>query len=389
MNNNESIVVGINSVTINNAKATEILKMKITPSDSLFDISKLDIIIKNTLNNSQTFTFNLSRPLKCVNGVSDEFIITNDEGNTSVQVVRHIDENNILYENPIIENLDYTPITLFEGENQIYTNIENANISISYLNDNNKALNIANTNSASSTDNSDNLYFKDAFTKDGDNINLSVNKITTNCISSSSNAFSLDSEGNLVVNSITSKIPVSGSTDIDYKTIFDKVYPVGAIYMSTKNTNPGTLFGGTWVAWGSGRVPVGVDTTQTEFTVVEKTGGSKTHTHTIAHTHTMAHTHSRGTLTAAVNFSSNDIKSRYSTDTSGDYAVVGWTPTSRMTGQGGVNNNFSTWQTEGVPVVGNTGAASTSTTSASSAANSGSTSTLPPYITCYMWKRTA
>lgn len=35
---------------------------------------------------------------------------------------------------------------------------------------------------------------------------------------------------------------------------------------------------GTWVAWGAGRVPVGVDTAQTEFNTVEKTGGEKTHT---------------------------------------------------------------------------------------------------------------
>lgn len=40
------------------------------------------------------------------------------------------------------------------------------------------------------------------------------------------------------------------------KSFLDAVYPVGSIYMSVKATNPGTLFGGTWVAWGSGRVPV-------------------------------------------------------------------------------------------------------------------------------------
>ena len=69
------------------------------------------------------------------------------------------------------------------------------------------------------------------------------------------------------------------------------LYPVGAIYMSTANVNPSTFITGTtWVAWGSGKVPVGVDTSDTSFNTVEKTGGEKTHTLTEsempAHKHT-------------------------------------------------------------------------------------------------------
>ena len=69
---------------------------------------------------------------------------------------------------------------------------------------------------------------------------------------------------------------VGGNLYIDDKNIFDLIYPVGSIYMSIKNTNPSTLFGGTWVAWGAGRVPVGVDDSQAAFNEVEKTGGSFT-----------------------------------------------------------------------------------------------------------------
>lgn len=63
--------------------------------------------------------------------------------------------------------------------------------------------------------------------------------------------------------------------------LLNLVYPVGSIYMSISSTNPGTLFGGTWVAWGAGRVPVSVDANDTDFNAAEKTGGEKTHTLTI------------------------------------------------------------------------------------------------------------
>lgn len=72
---------------------------------------------------------------------------------------------------------------------------------------------------------------------------------------------------------------ITGGLTINNKTIFDLVYPVGSIYMSVSSTNPGELFGGTWVAWGSGRVPVGVNTSDSDFSSPEKTGGNKSHRH--------------------------------------------------------------------------------------------------------------
>lgn len=52
-------------------------------------------------------------------------------------------------------------------------------------------------------------------------------------------------------------------------------YPVGSIYLSVVNTNPSKWFGGTWEQIAKGRTLVGVDTSQTEFNTVKKTGGSK------------------------------------------------------------------------------------------------------------------
>ena len=57
-----------------------------------------------------------------------------------------------------------------------------------------------------------------------------------------------------------------------------KIYPVGSIYMSVDPRNPHEFIGGTWVEWGKGRVPVGVDDSDTDFKTPGKEGGEKTHT---------------------------------------------------------------------------------------------------------------
>lgn len=55
------------------------------------------------------------------------------------------------------------------------------------------------------------------------------------------------------------------------------IFPVGSLFFSTTPTNPSAWMGGTWEAWGTGRVPVGVNTSDTDFNTVEKTGGSKSY----------------------------------------------------------------------------------------------------------------
>ena len=95
---------------------------------------------------------------------------------------------------------------------------------------------------------------------------------------------------------------ITGRIDAVEDKIFLSAHPVGEIYLSTDSRNPGTLYGGTWEAWGSGRVPIGVNASDSDFSAAEKTGGAKTvnlahshtvngHTHTISHTHSISHTH--------------------------------------------------------------------------------------------------
>lgn len=74
---------------------------------------------------------------------------------------------------------------------------------------------------------------------------------------------------------------ISPSGKMDLSSLWDQIYPVGSIYTSVNATNPSTLFGGVWEQIANGRTLVGVDTSQTEFNTVKKTGGEKTVTLTV------------------------------------------------------------------------------------------------------------
>lgn len=98
-------------------------------------------------------------------------------------------------------------------------------------------------------------------------------------------------------------------------------WPVGSVYISVNQDNPGPLLGGTWIAFGSGRTLVGFSTTDEEFNAVEKTGGAKTHKLTVQelpkHRHPMDY---RGTSVAGyglVDGSANRSSGRGYTDYEG------------------------------------------------------------------------
>ena len=60
---------------------------------------------------------------------------------------------------------------------------------------------------------------------------------------------------------------------------FYEAFPVDSVFISIVSTNPATLLGyGTWAARAAGRVLVGLDSGDTDFDVVEETGGAKTST---------------------------------------------------------------------------------------------------------------
>ena len=172
-------------------------------------------------------------------------------------------------------------------------------------------------------------------------------------------------------------VKVYGKLLKDYIQSFIKtMYPVGSIYMSVNATNPSTYFGGTWVAWGSGRVPVGVNTSDSNFNTVEKTGGAAAVT--LSASQIPSHTHAKGTLAAASagahTHNLQNQKAPWGTSASNRVLV------DATSGYTAVTNKATT-----------SAGAHTHTISGSTAATGGggSHNNLQPYITCYMWKRTA
>lgn len=127
------------------------------------------------------------------------------------------------------------------------------------------------------------------------------------------------------------------------KQLFLLMHRVGDIIFSTSDENPSTIYGGTWVAWGKGQVPVGVDTSDSDFNTVEKTGGEKEHTLTVDEMPSHKHDFGQGFATTS------NLSGAY-----GYYMIAGTqTDVIKNTGGNQPHNN------------------------------------LQPYITCYMWKRTA
>lgn len=73
-----------------------------------------------------------------------------------------------------------------------------------------------------------------------------------------------------------SNIKASGMLYQKGKTLLDTFYPVGSIFITTVNTNPSSYMGGTWVRFGNGQTLVGVNEGDGDFNTPNKTGGSKT-----------------------------------------------------------------------------------------------------------------
>ena len=109
------------------------------------------------------------------------------------------------------------------------------------------------------------------------------------------NANRLTVNGDLAINSVkentsSTKILVNGGNTVMYRdwdklvnSIKSAMYPVGSVYITYNNVNPGTFLGGTWERFGQGRTLVGEGTgndgsTSMSFTA-DASGGSYSHSH--------------------------------------------------------------------------------------------------------------
>jgi hypothetical protein len=159
------------------------------------------------------------------------------------------------------------------------------------------------------------------------------------------------------------------------------LFPVGAIYTAIVSTNPATLLGfGTWTAFGAGRVMVGFDAGNALFDTAEETGGSAdaitvTHTHTATSTVTDAG-HSHGLMGADATGITRGLSESTSRNVQGGDSTTnrGYKTTAPTGGE-----NLVESKTTGVTVA---------TTNASTG-SSGTNANYQPYITVYIWKRTA
>ena len=139
------------------------------------------------------------------------------------------------------------------------------------------------------------------------------------------------------------------------KPIVDIIYPVGSIYMSVNSTSPQTLFGGTWEQL-KDRFLLGSGDTYANGS----TGGSATVTLTSAQSGVPAHKHNYAHTDTTYKLNTTNRKPGTSTAVAYGTSITGT-----------ANNTTKT--------------SNDNTTANASQAHEN----MPPYMTVYMWKRTA
>jgi hypothetical protein len=227
---------------------------------------------------------------------------------------------------------------------------------------------------------------------DGDNFGVQNTLIVSDVIGEI-----VAEDGSVAVTQAISDNTTKLATTAFVQAIRQSLHPVGSIYINaTNNTNPATLLGfGTWTAFGAGRVPVGFNAGDSRFDTAEETGGSYDAV-VVSHNHTgttdsenQNHTHGFSGSTSGVG-DHNHLEYNFDSNGSGTGPGPGASCCGGAVVQSGVYTGGAGAHSHSFS--GSTGGISNNhqhgfTTNASG--SSGTSANIQPYITVYMWKRTA
>ena len=176
----------------------------------------------------------------------------------------------------------------------------------------------------------------------------------------------IDSSGNVNITQGRDGLKLGSGADTE---IFKLIYPVGSIYISATlatASDVAAAFGGTWVAFGAGRVLVGFETGDATFGTALGEGGAENNTLDITQIPEHSHYIARSTSGTAGSLSSSNHMTTSNTLTSRSAYSLG-----------GTTNNPSVGLT-GMEIQDATGSEQTQT----------SVTNLQPYIVVYMYRRT-
>ena len=142
--------------------------------------------------------------------------------------------------------------------------------------------------------------------------------------------------------------------------LLDRMYPVDSIYISTNSTSPASLYGGTWERYGKGRTLVSVDESDTDFTA-GKTGGEKTHEVRVR----------LGNIYGLAGISSSNDLSGISVDGGKTYSgFKNFNGRHKVESARGMDGSFASMEVDFYAAI-------------------GKLPTLDPYVSVYIWRRTA
>lgn len=122
--------------------------------------------------------------------------------------------------------------------------------------------------------------------------------------------------------------------------LYNAIFPVGQIVIKGDNEDYTNWLGFTWERTAVGKVLVGIDSADTDFNTIGKTGGAKTHTLTVAQM--PKHKHILFTATGGtINFDAYTSKDNGS---NGDTANTGWGTETSASGSSQPHNNLQPYQ---------------------------------------------